>query len=253
MIQELLSPAVDGWDLSRERVGAGADFAADSYRLGLATGHVHRDLRAVLPTHVLDRTEVQALVTRLQDRLDRAAGSVPELAGIVGGLRGSIDAILELTVPIQVQRVHGDYHLGQVLLARDGWKLLDFEGEPGGAIAERIVPDHPLRDVAAMLRSYDYAANMGGRGRDRAQVQQWRRACEDAFLRGYRDATSDQSEPPSAAQAHATEVLLAAYTVDKAAYEAVYEQGNRPDWLPIPMAALREIADRTRTGGSGAG
>jgi maltokinase len=177
MVQELLSPAVDGWDLSRERVAAGADFSEDSYRLGLATGAVHRDLRAVLPTHVLDREEVAALVGRLQERLARAVTEVPELASIAGALSARIAAIGEVQVPIEVQRVHGDFHLGQVLLAQDGWRLLDFEGEPGGAISERIVPDHPLRDVAAMLRSYDYAANMGGQGRDPQEVQQWRRDC----------------------------------------------------------------------------
>jgi maltokinase len=242
MVQELLSPAVDGWDLSRERVAAGLGFADDSYRLGLATGAVHRDLRAVLPTHVLDPAEVTALVARLQERLVRAANEVPEIAEIAEALAQRISAISQVEVPIQVQRVHGDFHLGQVLLARAGWRLLDFEGEPGGAIAERVVPDHPLRDVAAMLRSYDYAANMGGQGRDAREVQQWRRDCEDAFLRGYHDA-GPEPEAQGGAQDRAAEILLAAYTVDKAAYEAVYEKRNRPDWLPIPLAALRSIAN----------
>lgn len=246
MVQELLTPAVDGWDVSRDRVAAGVDFAEDSYRLGLATGSVHRDLRSVLPTRVLDAAEVLELAGRLHERLIRAAASVPEIAQIAASLHNRISAIADIEVPIRVQRVHGDFHLGQVLLAHDGWKLLDFEGEPGGAIAERRVSDHPLRDVAAMLRSYDYAANVGGRSRQPEQVRQWRKACEAAFLRGYQDCTT--ADPGAEGGAHsleslrATEILLAAYTVDKAAYEAVYEKQNRPDWLPIPMAALQAIA-----------
>lgn len=245
MVQELLSPAVDGWDLSRERVGAGADFTAESYRLGLATGRVHHDLRACLPSHVLSADEVAGMVQRLHARLDSAAAVVPEILTLAPALHQMIDRISELRSPILVQRVHGDYHLGQVLLASDGWKLLDFEGEPGGEIAARVVPDHPLRDVAAMLRSYVYAAQLGGADRDPEDVVSWQEQCQAEFLAGYRDATEADPSDPAAADSDAQAVLLAAYTVDKTAYEAIYEKRNRPDWLEIPMSALRRLAGRT--------
>lgn len=236
MVQQLLSPAVDGWDLARQRVAAGQDFAEDSRALGLATGEVHRDLRRALPTRVLDGSEVGDLVDRLAWRLDQAVAVVPELATLAPALHARLRAVADLGHPIEVQRVHGDYHLGQVLLAPDGWKLLDFEGEPGGDIAGRIVPDHALRDVAGMLRSFAYAAAQGGARQDPAVVAAWQAACVQAFLEGY--ARSGAADPD------ADRALLVAYTVDKAAYEAVYEKRNRPDWLAIPMTALTALAQQ---------
>lgn len=234
MVQQFLSPSVDGWDLSREKVAAGADFTAESHALGLATGAVHLEMRRALQTHTLSTAEIARLVERLHGRLDRAIAIVPELAPLSAGLHADIERLRTYGKPLEVQRVHGDYHLGQVLLAEDGWKLLDFEGEPGGDIASRTVLDHPLRDVAAMLRSYAYAASLGGAGRDPAEVAQWQHDCERAFLRGY--AESGAGDPD------AEEAVLAAYEVDKAAYEAVYEKRNRPDWLEVPLSALRALA-----------
>lgn len=234
MVQELLSPAVDGWDLARQRVAAGASFAEESYALGLATGAVHLDLRRALPTRVLSGGEVADLVDRLAWRLDQAVAIVPEIAPLAPTLQSRVAALRERTEPMRVQRVHGDYHLGQVLLAQDGWKLLDFEGEPGGEIAGRVVPDHPLRDVAGMLRSFAYAAALGGAAADPEAVAGWQVECEAAFLRGYTES--------GAADPEADEAILVAYTVDKAAYEAVYEKRNRPDWLEIPLSALRALA-----------
>lgn len=149
-------------------------------------------------------------------------------------LHERIGALGHLGRPITVQRVHGDLHLGQVLRAADGWKLLDFEGEPGAPMADRVVPDHPLRDVAGMLRSFAYAAAQGGAGLDPAVVATWRADCERAFLAGY--AGSGAADPTADADS------LAAYLVDKAAYEAAYERRHRPDWLAIPMEALAELA-----------
>lgn len=243
MVQELLSPAVDGWDLSRERVAAGAEFTSESYRLGVATGRVHRDLRAVLPSHILSGDETAAMVQRLHARLESAVVVVPEMGPLAPALHRIVDRLTALDTPILVQRVHGDYHLGQVILASDGWKLLDFEGEPGGEMSARVVPDHPLRDVAAMLRSYAYAGHMGGAGRDPEEVAIWQTECQAEFLGGYRDATASDPSDPAASDDEAQALLLAAYTVDKTAYEAVYEKRNRPDWLEIPVSALRALAE----------
>lgn len=231
MVQQLLSPSVDGWGLARRRIAAGASFADDAHALGVATGEVHLDLRRALPTRTLSATE---LGDRLHGRLDQACAAVPELAPMSRPLHERIRALGHLGRPITVQRVHGDYHLGQVLRAADGWKLLDFEGEPGAPMADRVVPDHPLRDVAGMLRSFAYAAAQGGAGLDPAAVGRWRADCERAFFAGY--AGTGAADPTADA------VILAAYLVDKAAYEAVYEKRNRPDWLTIPMEALAELA-----------
>lgn len=237
MVQELLSPAVDGWRLALERVASGQSMAELTGQLGQATGAVHRDLHRVLPARVLTADEVAGLADRLHRRLDRAASLVGPVAPLAPALHHRIDALMAHPRPIEVQRVHGDYHLGQVLLTDTGWRLLDFEGEPGAAIATRIVPDHPLRDVAGMLRSFAYAAAQGGAGQDPAMVAEWRLACEREFLSGY--AQSGAADPVADA------TILTAYLVDKAAYEAVYESRNRPDWLPIPMAALTSLASAT--------
>lgn len=239
MVQELLAPAVEGRDLALARVASGESFADEALQLGRATGEVHRDLRQVLPTHVLADAEVSELVDRLHWRLDQAAAVVEELAPLVPALGERIDALLTLAHPIEVQRVHGDLHLQQVMRADDGWKLLDFEGEPGSSMTARVTPDHALRDVAGMLRSFAYAAAQGGSNRSQEEVAAWLHDCEVGFLAGYAAGGLDT---PGEDGVRPDRAILSAYLVDKAAYEAVYEKRNRPDWLPIPMAALVELA-----------
>lgn len=233
MVQELVNGAVDGWDLARERVSAGTAFSDEARDLGRATGRVHRDLRRALPAHLLDDDEVRALVQRLHARLSHATSIVPELEPLGAGLHAKVAALSQVG-ELTVQRVHGDYHLGQVLLSGDGWKLLDFEGEPGGSIAARTALDHPLRDVAGMLRSFAYAGAQGGSDRPPDEVAAWQQDCERAFLAGYAEEGS--------ADPGADDAILEAYLVDKAAYEAAYEKRNRPDWLAIPLRALTELA-----------
>jgi maltokinase len=239
MVQQLLAPAVEGWELAAQRLAAGESFADEALALGRATSEVHRDLRRVLPTHVLAPAEVAALVDRLHWRLDQAVAVVEDLAPLAPALHVRVDGLLSLGHPLEVQRVHGDLHLQQVMRAEDGWKLLDFEGEPGSPIAERTAPDHPLRDVAGMLRSFAYVAAQAGSHLDPDAVAQWRTDCEVAFLAGYAGATSADAGQEGV---RAERPILSAYLVDKAAYEAVYERRNRPDWLHIPMGALRTLA-----------
>ncbi len=239
MVQQLLSPAVEGWQLAAQRLSAGRSFADEALTLGHATAEVHSDLRRVLPTHVLSPAEVSALVDRLHWRLDRAVAVVEQIEPLAAALHRRIDAVLSVGHPLQAQRIHGDLHLQQVMRAGDGWKLLDFEGEPGSPIDQRTAADCPLRDVAGMLRSFAYVAAQAGAGLDPQVADEWRRDCERAFLAGYAGATrAGASRDADSAE----ESLLSAYLVDKAAYEAMYERRNRPDWLPIPLAALRELA-----------
>jgi 1,4-alpha-glucan branching enzyme len=142
-----------------------------------------------------------------------------------------------------LQRIHGDYHLGQVLdVPGRGWVLLDFEGEPLRPLAERSRPDLALRDVAGMLRSFDYAA---GQARvqgtaSAADTRAWAQACCDAFCDGY--AAVSGRDPRQ------DDVLLRALELDKALYEVVYETRNRPDWLPIPLAAVDRLLQQSDVG-----
>lgn len=238
MVQQLLSAAVEGRDLALERLATGAPFTAEAAELGRATGAVHRDLREVLPTHVLSPAEVTQLADRLHWRLDQSIAVVADLQGLAPALHDRIDGLRQVARPIEVQRVHGDLHLQQVMRTDDGWKLLDFEGEPGSSMAVRVAPDHALRDVAGMLRSFAYVAAQGGGDLPASTVSAWLSDCEAAFLAGYAAGAA----APGDEQTWIDPIILSAYLVDKAAYEAAYEHRNRPDWLPIPLVALTQLA-----------
>jgi maltokinase len=224
-------------DLHADEVGG--DFAAESERLGTATAEVHVLLREVLPSGTADADESARTSRQLHERLDAALAVVPELAPHATALRAAYDAVGGLTSPVPVQRVHGDYHLGQVLRTEHGWVLLDFEGEPARPLAERTALMSPLRDVAGMLRSYDYAARhllaeRGGDSQLAYRANEWAERNRQAFCDGYARAAG--TDPRDEA------VLLRAFELDKAVYEVVYEARNRPAWLPIPVGSIERLA-----------
>jgi maltose alpha-D-glucosyltransferase / alpha-amylase len=145
-------------------------------------------------------------------------------------------------------RVHGDFHLGQVLVADGDAYIIDFEGEPAAPIAERRAKTSPLRDVASLLRSIDYVgATLSERkgvgampvdeGRRDQLVSEFRRRVSIAFLRTYRDATRMQANA-------ANRALLDLFLIEKAAYEIAYEAVNRPSWIGVPLAGLARLAGR---------
>ncbi|MFJ5230912.1 maltokinase [Kitasatospora sp. NPDC088391] len=252
ILQQFLPARSDGWELALERARAwiaGEDapdrpsaFTAEARALGGETARVHRALAARLPTRVLGPAELAELAGAARRRLRAAAAELPELAALAPGLDRSFRALGGLGA-LAVQRVHGDLHLGQVLDTADGWVLIDFEGEPGRPVAERRLPQPALRDVAGMLRSFDYAArhalgslprDLAGRPRLRRRADGWRERNRLAFCEGYAAAGGPDPRRHGA--------VLRAMEADKAVYEAVYEAHNRPQWLEIPMAALRRLA-----------
>lgn len=269
LAQQFLPTASDGFslaltsardllaDLGREPAQAGGDFASEAFRLGHATARVHTDLAQVLPTATLSPVELAQRAGAMRARLDLAVRVAPELAPYADGLRERYDALAGLDTEIPVQRVHGDFHLGQTMRTVHGWVILDFEGEPVKPISQRRELDTPLRDVAGMLRSFDYAArallveesglatteNYDGLPSDQApgeqldrdtRAAQWRERNIDAFCAGYAEG--------SGADPRASAVLLQALQADKAVYEAVYEARNRPHWLRVPLEAIRELS-----------
>ncbi len=267
MLTQFLPSATDGWALATSSVRdllaeadlhadeVGGDFAAEAERLGQVTATMHRDLSAAFGEITLTREQLQDLTTSLRNRLDAASARVPSLAAMAERIGARYDEIAGLEADeVSAHRVHGDYHLGQTLRTLRGWKIIDFEGEPGAPYDARVVPDSPLRDVAGMLRSLDYAAEHlladGPVANQSAfRAAEWRDRNTTAFLRGYhagsgRTGSHDEagSTDPMASWSRAEETLLRAYELDKAVYEVVYEADMRPDWIRIPLAALERLA-----------
>jgi maltokinase len=170
----------------------------------------------------------------MHQRLDVVLAEVPTLAAEEDVLRTAFEAIRTLETQVPIHQIHGDLHLGQVLRTTTGWILIDFEGEPGATPEQRAIPRSPLRDVAGMLRSFDYAAFHllpGDDDRQRAaRATEWSDRNRTAFCEGYAEIGEDPRD-------HA--VLLRALELDKAVYEVRYEHHNRPDWAAIPLAAIQ--------------
>ncbi|CAN5152032.1 maltose alpha-D-glucosyltransferase [soil metagenome] len=156
-------------------------------------------------------------------------------------------------------RIHGDFHLGQVLVAQGDVYIVDFEGEPAKSVAQRRQKNSPLRDVAGLLRSYDYAAAVAGNSgpadlsaaaqqRKRLTIESFASTSQAAFLRAYRAAVQDTARQPCEPAEYD---LLQLFMLEKAAYEICYEAANRPGWVAVPMSGLAKIAQRLLTESEG--
>lgn len=255
MLQQFLRTATDGWELALASVRnlyaeadlhaeeVGGDFAGESARLGVALAETHAALAEHFPTERRDAAAVTDLAAAMGARLDDALAVVPALAEHEDALRATYAQLAGLD-SIDVQQVHGDLHLGQTLRTAKGWKIVDFEGEPAKPLAERLLPDSPWRDVAGMLRSFDYAPQVvsrtgfvadfapgDGHQQQAYRATEWSARNGEAFLSAYADRELTARE----------RVLLDAYVADKAVYETVYETRNRPVWVEIPLGAIDRL------------
>jgi maltokinase len=251
LLQPFLRSATDGWVLAETSVRdlyaegdlhadeVGGDFAGEAERLGVATADVHRTLAEALPSEIVGREACERTARQMHERLDGALEVVPPLADYQVALRHSYDELAAFSQPVTVQRIHGDFHLGQTMRTESGWVLFDFEGEPARPLAERTALMSPLRDVAGMLRSFDYAARHLLADQPAAphlayRAAEWAQRNREAYCDGY--ARGGGIDP------RANRVLLRAFELDKAVYEVVYEARNRPSWLQIPLGAVERLA-----------
>ncbi len=207
-------------------------FVDEARQLGEATAELHADMARAFGCREMTAAELAGMAADMNGKLSRAMAAVPDLGSHQARIRSAYDAVALLSGPVTVQRIHGDYHLGQVLLGPQGWVALDFEGEPAVPLEVRRAPAPALRDVAGMLRSFDYAARQQLVGHPDAEplasvADAWARQCQAAFCAGY--AAGGGTDPDG----HGT--LLHALTLEKAVYEVVYESRHRPAWLSIPL------------------
>jgi trehalose synthase-fused probable maltokinase len=272
VLQEFVPSAGDGW---AHVVGALADRGAaiprrpdplleEVGRLGAITGGLHAALASDdgdpdFRPEPISREDVAGW--KAEVGRDLAAPDVARrLAGVAGDATAhaaealaALDALPGAAVKI---RVHGDYHLGQVLKTPDGFAIIDFEGEPARPLPERRRKQCALRDVAGLLRSLDYAAHAVAFRRPEAEraaalaaLTAWEGEARRAFLAGYHRAAAQSRAPLTPARLEDLPRACAPFELQKACYELRYELDNRPDWVAIPLAGIsRLLARRSGTG-----
>jgi maltose alpha-D-glucosyltransferase/alpha-amylase len=280
LLQAFVLNQGDGWDytvnylarfLGDQRIGeppavdAHGAYLALIRTLARRTAQLHGALAtptddpafAARPSLPADLTAWRARVSAaVVPTLDLLAGALERLPP---GARAEAEALLQARAKLERRidaggvaelqalkiRIHGDYHLGQVLVARNDWVIVDFEGEPARSLAERREKESPLRDVAGMLRSFSYARHAAlQRSTPQtsddftkwdALLQEWERATRDTFVSVYDEVARACHLYASFA---AVAPLITLFEIEKALYELRYELGNRPDWVPIPLRAL---------------
>lgn len=266
VVREYLLGSADAWQLAhtslRDLLGtpgapeeAGADFGPEAVALGEVTARLHLAMADIYGTVPGDPDAWLAGFRAQLARLPGVRGETRDGPVTATDLVDvdAVDRALAQSVAVDdpgvATRIHGDLHLGQMLLADTGWFVLDFEGEPARPAIERPRSMSPLRDVAGMVRSLHYAArtSLVERRRDVdsevvAATEAWEARAVEAFWRGYQGVPGIDALLP--APGPDREGLLRAFELDKAVYEVIYELAHRPDWVDIPASGIRRALAR---------
>jgi maltokinase len=242
-----------GWELALASLREDPEWLPTrARRLGEVTGAMHAALAAdpedphFAPEEPSGES-VAILAASVDEEIERVFQSLPELpalapiAGRHGELRDLSQGLAQIGPPGLAIRVHGDYHLGQVLWSeREDWVVIDFEGEPARSLPERRNRYSPLRDVAGMVRSFAYAEDAARLLHGVEPPSGWEERCRASFLEGYHEAVDPRLLPGGTT---GSENLLALFELQKLVYELRYELGNRPDWISIPVAGLVQLLE----------
>jgi trehalose synthase-fused probable maltokinase len=246
ILQERVTTSGDAWRELSSMLGGdeGSEAAAlaAAAEIGAVSAELHAGLAArpedlTFPVRMATGAEIRSWQALAGQQVDRAVEAVS------GEERAALDEMLPRIRArmaesfgdierVRVTRIHGDYHLGQLLRTPGGYVVIDFEGEPARPLAERRAPAPPERDLAGMLRSFDYAARTAERGaRGGFEADAWLARARSAFLEAYAAAAPASPDPR----------LVAAFELEKACYEVAYEAANRPDWTWLPLEALARL------------
>jgi maltokinase len=251
VVRVFLEGGTEGWQLALtslrdvytsrlDPAETGGDFGPEAYRLGQITAEMHLKLAEAFGVAEAEPAAWAGSMVANLARSRARALDAPAIAAAYDALRSVGDAGKSI-------RIHGDYHLGQTLRTDGGWYILDFEGEPALPLEERRKPSSPLRDVAGMLRSFHYAAEValaerGGAADDdelRTLGGRWEQHVADAFRKGYFETDGIDELLP--ANERDREIVLKAFILAKAVYEVGYELAHRPEWARIPLEAVSRL------------
>jgi maltokinase len=252
ILQEYLAGATDGWDLALDALASDPEaFLAEVHALGVVTGEMHSALgsEASDPAFAPEEPSGEAisiLTATIDEEIERIFVELPEDEALdpIRGRGQDVQERLQVLASVgaggRMIRTHGDYHLGQTMLADRGWVILDFEGEPARPMSQRRLKRSPLRDVAGMLRSFSYAAAGSGILRGAPPPEDWEDRARATFMDGYFETVDTSLLPPGD---EATRKLLSIFELEKAVYELRYELNNRPDWVAIPVAGIARLLE----------
>ncbi len=254
ILQPFRAEAIDGWELvlSALREDRAPSLLPVIEDLGVTTGRLHAALAmhpdpAFIPEEV-DSQSVALQAATMDEHILEMFTQFPADDPILGPLRHRCDDVRSLAGRLSTAaglgrriRVHGDLHLGQALWVGDHWEIVDFEGEPDRSLAERRRKHSPLRDLAGMLRSIDYAAG-AARLEGATLPDGWTAAARDALTRGYVDTVEATGLLPPTESVR--QELIALFELEKVLYEISYERAHRPDWVSIPVEGLDRMIGR---------
>jgi maltokinase len=252
--QAFLPDAVGGWELALDEISTAPDaFIERLGGLGTVTAGLHNVLASDAGDPAFSPEEpsqeaLSLLTATVDEDIERIFVRLPDdervtpIAGRGQDVRERLATRAQIGVAGRVIRTHGDYHLGQTLYTRDGWVIIDFEGEPARPLPERRQKRSPLRDVAGMLRSFAYVTSAVQILRGATPPEDFEQRARETFLTRYFAAIDPTLMPAGEA---AIVNLLSIYELEKAIYELRYELNNRPDWVSIPVAGISRLLEES--------